>query len=78
MWTDQWNGKTIGLVLADAARCFSDKPAIVFENGTLTFNNFWRPLSKSRKLFSRWGWAGVTGWRSGSLAGQRTILLTKR
>ena len=37
MWTDLWTGKTIGLALAEATRRYVSREAMVFENGTLTY-----------------------------------------
>lgn len=37
MWTDNWDGKTIGKALAEAARRFGPKEAMVFPNGAMTF-----------------------------------------
>jgi acyl-CoA synthetase (AMP-forming)/AMP-acid ligase II len=49
MWHDQWSGKTIRVVLAEAARRWGDREAMVFENGTLTY----RQLEKSSADMAR-------------------------
>lgn len=36
-WTDLWTGKTIGSALAEATQCFGSREAMVFENGTVTY-----------------------------------------
>jgi len=37
MWSDSWDGKTIGKALADAAKRFGKKEAMVFQDGAMTF-----------------------------------------
>ena len=36
-WTDLWTGKTIGSALAEATQRFGSREAMVFENGTVTY-----------------------------------------
>jgi len=38
VWTDLWEGKTIGLALTEACNRFGSKEAIVFENETVTYD----------------------------------------
>jgi acyl-CoA synthetase (AMP-forming)/AMP-acid ligase II len=38
MWSDKWEGKTIGAALDEATEKYGDKVAFVFENGAVTFN----------------------------------------
>ncbi len=37
IWTDLWTGKTIGSALAEATQRFGSREAMVFENGTVTY-----------------------------------------
>lgn len=37
MWKEDWTGMTIGSALAEAARHFGPKKAMIFENATLTY-----------------------------------------
>ena len=38
MWSDKWEGKTIGAALDEATEEYGDRVAFVFENGLVTFN----------------------------------------
>jgi fatty-acyl-CoA synthase len=49
MWNDQWTGKTIGQTLAAAAGRYGDKVAMVFQNGSVTFNQ----LQQTSDLIAR-------------------------
>ena len=41
MWSDQWTGKTIGSALAEACGRYGQKEAMIFEGGTITYNQLW-------------------------------------
>lgn len=49
MWQDQWSGKTIGTVLHDAAQRWRGREAMIFENGTLTYED----LEQSSAVIAR-------------------------
>ena len=49
MWTDKWEGKTIGLALDEAARQYGDKVAMVFQSGAVTCNQ----LKRTSDLIAR-------------------------
>ena len=38
VWSDKWEGKTIGAALDEATEKYGDRVAFVFENGLVTFN----------------------------------------
>jgi acyl-CoA synthetase (AMP-forming)/AMP-acid ligase II len=37
VWKDMWTGKTIGMALAEAAKRFGSREAMIFESGTVTY-----------------------------------------
>ncbi len=49
IWRDRWTGKTIGAALADAAKRWGNREAMVFQNGTLTY----RQLDEISALIAR-------------------------
>jgi fatty-acyl-CoA synthase len=55
MWTDQWSGKTIGQALAAAADRYGDKPAMVFHNDAVTFNQLQETSDLIARAFLRLG-----------------------
>jgi acyl-CoA synthetase (AMP-forming)/AMP-acid ligase II len=49
MWTDKWDGKTIGAALDGATEKYGDKVAMVFDNGAVTYDQ----LKKTSDIIAR-------------------------
>src|SRR5574341_1707218 len=72
VWTDHWEGQTIGGALAQAARRYGEREAMVFENGAMSFQQLLERAGAVARSFLELGvrrgdmvavWmAGFTEW----------------
>jgi acyl-CoA synthetase (AMP-forming)/AMP-acid ligase II len=51
MWTDRWTGKTISAALAEAAKRYGEREAMVFSNARLTFGDLERAADELARGF---------------------------